>query len=127
MLNRNYSSTWEEIKHGVLQGTILGPLLFLFYINDLPKVVNDKSIPILFADDTSILVTSTNKNDFQTKVTATFNLINEWLGTNLLSINFTKTHYVQFTTKNKPKTQTKIAYDNKQITIISNIKFLGIY
>ena len=127
MLNQNYFSTWEEIKHGVLQGSILDPLFFLFYINDLPKAINNKSIPKLFADDTSILITSPNKNDFQIKITAAFNFINEWLNTNLLSINFNKTHYVLFTTKNKSKTRIKITYDNKQSTTISNIKFLGIY
>jgi hypothetical protein len=127
VLNQNYFSTWEEIKHGVPQGSILGPLLFLFYINDLPKAINNKSTPILFAYDTSILITSPNKNNFQIKITAAFNFINEWLNTNLLSINFNKTHYVQFTTKNKPKTHIKITYDNKYIITISNIKFLGIY
>jgi hypothetical protein len=116
----------EEIKRGVPQGSILGPLLFLFYISDLPKAMNDKSIPILFAYDTSILITSPNKNDFQIKITAALNFINEWLNTNLLSINFNKTHYIQFTTENKPKSHIKITYDNKQITTISNIKFLGI-
>jgi hypothetical protein len=105
----------------------LGPLFFLFYINDLPKATNNKSIQILFADDTIILITSPNKNDSQIKITTAFNFINEWLNTNLPSINFNKTHYVQFITKNKPKTHIKITYDNKQITIISNIKFLGIY
>jgi len=40
---------------------------------------------------------------------------------------FNKTHYIQFTTNNKPKTNLKITYDNKQIITISNIKFLGIY
>jgi len=49
------------------------------------------------------------------------------LNTNLLSINFNQTHYIQFTTKSKPKTYIKITYDNKQITTISNIKFLGLY
>jgi hypothetical protein len=102
VLNQNYFSTWEEIKHGVLQGSILVPLLFLFYSSDLPKVINDKSIPILFANDTSILITSPNKNNFQIKITAAFNFINEWLNTNLLSINFNKTHYIRFTTKISP-------------------------
>ena len=127
VLNQNYFSTWEEIKHGVPQGSSLGPLLFLFYINDLPKAINNKSIPIMFADDTSILITSPNKYDFQIKITAVLNFINEWLNTNLLSTNFNKTHYIQFTTKNKPKTHIKVTYYNKQITTISNIKFLGIY
>jgi len=81
----------------------------------------------LFADDTSILITIPNKNDFQIKINAAFSFINEWLNTNLLSINFNKTHYIQFTTKNMPKTHIKIIYDNKKITTISNIKFRGIY
>ena len=66
------------------------------------------SIPILFADDTSILVTSPNKNDFHINVTAAVNCINEWLNANLLSINFNKTRYIHFTTNNKPKTNIKL-------------------
>jgi len=73
-----------------------------------------------------ILVTRPNKNDFQINITAAFNCINEWLNANLLSLNFNKTHCIQFTTNNKPNTNIKISYDNKQITTISNIKFLGI-
>jgi len=115
------NKTWSSA------GINFGPIVFPFYINDLPKAINNKSIPILFADDTSILITSPNKNNFQIKIIAAFNFINEWLNTNLLSINFNKTHYVQFTTKNKSKTHTKITYDNKQSTTIFNIKFLGIY
>ena len=96
----------------------------MIYINYLLWTINYKSIPIPFADDTSILVTSPNKNDFQINITAAFSCINEWINANLLSMNFNKTHYMQFTTNNKPKTNIKITYDNKQITAISNIKFL---
>ena len=56
----NATSNWDKIKYGVLQGSVLGPLLFLLYINDLPKVVNIFSQPILFADDTSVIVNNTN-------------------------------------------------------------------
>jgi hypothetical protein len=56
-LNKYYSG-WEQIHPGVPQGSILGPLFFLLYINDLPKSVSDKSNPILFADDTSFIITN---------------------------------------------------------------------
>jgi hypothetical protein len=98
------------MKHGVLQRSIWGPLLFLLYINDLPRTINNKTIPILFADYTSILVTTPNKNDFQINIHAALNCINEWLNVNLLYTNFNKT-YILFTSSNKPKTNIKIAYD----------------
>jgi hypothetical protein len=49
--SNGYFSKWEEVQHGVPQGSVLGPLLFLIYVNDLSKSVSDKSSPILFADD----------------------------------------------------------------------------
>jgi hypothetical protein len=59
--NGNFiTSTWSKVEHGVPQGSVLGPLLFLIFINDLPKFINEKSVPILFADDTSILVSHLN-------------------------------------------------------------------
>jgi hypothetical protein len=57
-------SEWKRIKHGVPQGSILGPLLFLIYINYFSKTVNAISTPVLFADDTSVIITGTNSDDF---------------------------------------------------------------
>ena len=64
----------------------------------------------MFADYTSILVTSPNKNDFQINIHAALNCTIEWLNVNLPYTNFNKT-YILFTTNNKPKTSIQIAYD----------------
>jgi len=59
------SSTWIKMTQGVPQGSILGPLLSLICINDLPKIIEPTAIPIMFADDTSILMKSHNNIQLQ--------------------------------------------------------------
>ena len=61
--NSNIVSYWARVRHGVPQGSILRPLLFLLCINDLPKIINRTSAPIIFADDTSILFAQSNLID----------------------------------------------------------------
>jgi hypothetical protein len=120
------SSKWRKVRCGVPQGSILGPLLFLLYINDLAKVFGNNHKPVLFADDTSLIVTHLNHTDFSKEITSVFNQLNKCFAANLLSFNFKKTLYVQFTTKNTSVNEISIGYNNTFISNTSNTKFLGL-
>jgi hypothetical protein len=89
----NTVSDWKKINHGVPQGSILGPLLFLAYINELPLFLNRISTPILFADDTSVLITSQNSREFNIITNEILQKLDKWFKTNLLSLNFDKTYH----------------------------------
>jgi retron-type reverse transcriptase len=78
-----YVSTTKEIEHGVPQGSILGPILFLLYINDLPLNITGTKI-VLFADDTNILVSDENKNDLQYKLNNNMTEFQTWFTLNNL-------------------------------------------
>jgi hypothetical protein len=83
-------SNWLLIKHGLPWGYILGPLLFLFYIDDLIQFANNKSTPMLFADDTSILFAYSNTIELNSTIHAVFETIHIWFKNNYHSLNFEK-------------------------------------
>jgi hypothetical protein len=109
------TSSWDKINHGVPQGSILGPIIFLLYINDLPKIMKGISKPILFVDDTSIIVSDPNPVNFQNNLISSFEQLNVWFNANLLSLNFNKTQYIQFKTTNSTTMQIDLCYNNKHI------------
>ena len=112
-LNSNTVSKWTKIKYEVLQGSILGPLLFPVYINDLPKAVESKALPVLFADDTSILLASNNNIQMQHNLNLVFEQLNQWFKSNQLLLNFDITHFIQFSNKIKCISDIQIKHEIK--------------
>jgi hypothetical protein len=122
--NNKVTSSWAKVTNGVPQGSILGPLLFIIYINDLPKILETECTPILFADDASFLIAQANSREFKNLINEVYNVIDDWFNKNLLSLNTTKTYYINFTTKNKV---TRDMGDiGTVLTSTNHIKFLGL-
>ena len=90
----------QTIKCGVPQGSILGPLLFILYINDLPNA-SELTDPLLFTDDTSIFYSHSNPNCLESVLNDELQNIDIWLKCNRLSVNIEKTHYVIFKPRQK--------------------------
>ena len=119
-------STKQTITCGVPQGSILGPLLFLIYINDLSTVSN-ATFPVLFADDTNLFYTGENPEKIVEKVNSEISKIVQWLECNKLSINVKKTHYMIFCTKGKSIQNLPIKLKNENLERVYYTKFLGIF
>ena len=114
---------------GVPQGSILGPLLFLLYINDPPNVSNILD-PIMFADDTNLLYSHHNIKELFTTVNRELQKLGDWFTSNKLSLNIKKTKYTFFH-KNSVKDSIPLKLPdlhifNKTIERTSSIKFLGV-
>jgi len=105
---------------------VLGPLLFLLYINDLPDAINDISSPVLFADDTNIICTHQDISVFYDEIEIVFQKINKWLQANLLILNFSKTKIAHFSTKHPETTQAHIKYEDKYTENANNTSFLAL-
>ena len=114
-----------KINCGVPQGSILGPILLLLYINDL-STVSEACMSILFADATNMFLTGKNLQTMSTVINEEQIKVQEWLYCNKLSLHVLKTHYMIFTSRNKCMNDVDIRINNVKIERVYATKFLGV-
>ena len=118
------NSATKTVNIGVPQGSTLGPLLFLLYINDMAKC-SLKLFLSQFADDSTITYSSkTSIPDAKNIIEEEFKKILEWLAANKLIINLSKTHLMAFT--NSPYEPVSVTVNNQTINEVTETKFLGV-
>ena len=126
VMYNDHKSDHNFITCGVPQGSILGPLLFLLYINDIANV-SSIMFSILFADDTNCLASGKNLNQLINTVNEELEKIVTWLAANKLSLNIKKTHFMLFRSKGKKVTEPiSIKISNQEIERVEHTKFLGV-
>ena len=118
-----------SLKFGVLQGTILGPLLFLIDINDLPNCLTS-SQPRMYADDTHITYAGVDVNSIQLNLNHDLDNLNKWLISNKLTLNTAKTEFMLIGSRQKLSTLSnplELSINNVPIEHVSSVKSLGVF
>jgi hypothetical protein len=122
----SYNSLSRKVKHSVPQGSVLGPLLFLLYINDLAEKFKGQSW-FLFADDTNLLIPGKDEFDLQYKIINIMKELEIWFQNNNLIINTEKTFAMSFHSKQlRVPLRPKIVFKNTKIAYQSELRFLEI-
>ena len=123
----NCKSDLTKIEYGVPQGSFLGPLLFLFYVNDLPLASQFDTI--LFADDTFLAMSDNNLFKLQNRVNTKLRKIDLCMKENKFQLNYSKAHYLLLDKQlnRSCSTNLNISLNSIDLKRIKSIKYLGIY
>lgn len=122
----NCVSEYKSVLHGVPQGSVLGPLLFNVYVNDIVKTSSDASF-VLYADDTSLFVSGSNSEEVFTKAQVELQRLYTWSKSNGLKINSNKSKAILFRAKNKEaQIHAELLLGGMPISIVEQHKILGV-
>ena len=119
------SSHTGNIICGVPQGSVLGPLLFLVYVNDIANAVPGSDLG-LFADDTNLFISDSDINSLQQTANIYLKQMEAWFIANKLSLNIDKTCYSIFSKGSPQRTNITLCIDNKLIARVPMYKYLGV-
>ena len=132
VLYNDVKSDVKEITYGVPQGSVLGPLLFILYTNDIPYCLKTCKC-ILFADDTTVYVSGHRKSSLFTDMKNDLDSLIDWFRANKLSLNISKTNYVLFRPDKRMKMIDHEDVDKYNLTFGNDVleekyvvKFLGV-
>ena len=108
------------------QGSVLGPLLFILYINDICNAIPGINVK-LFADDTNLFLSGKNLVHLYSKANASLEQLFKWSVVNRLSLNIDKTCYSLFGVKSLGNINLKLKINDKKIQMVESCKYLGIF
>ena len=117
-------SDYLNVVCGIPQGSTLGPLLFILYINDLPFMVNLSTI--LFADDTCVTSSNSNISILVNDINQMLERLNKWFISNKLTVNYKKTNYMVFLGSRKQRFKGIIKMGDATLKKVSSAKYLGL-
>ena len=125
MANDSYSS-FQSVTQGVPQGSVLGPLFYIVYANDIPKIVKNCEIA-LYADDTVLYTANGDFNASVTKMQSDLDSLSTWCTANGIKANTDKTKVMVFGSTNclKKLPEFEVTIEDYPLTKVSSYKYLG--
>ena len=128
MLFSGELSEWSDVCSGVPQGSILGPLLFSIFVNDLPSVLT-RSTVMMYADDTTVYFSDHNATKVQEVLNEELATLSSWIAINGLKMNIKKTQVMILSRKSRENEaeSLQISIDNEVIANCDEVKYLGVF